>query len=59
MLPDTCAGFSDINMNLETMKLSQFKHDTLKEKLQIAEWMNEISNAGETYFDILRQKFNL
>ena len=41
------------------MKTSHLKHDTYKSNLQIAEWMNEISIAGETYSEIVRQKFTL
>ena len=25
--PDTCTGYSDINTNLETIRMSHFKHD--------------------------------
>ena len=41
------------------MKMSHFKHEIPKANLQIAEWMNEISIAGETYSEIVRQKFTL
>ena len=57
--PDKCAEFSDIKSNLENMILSHFKRDIHKANLQIAEWMNEISIAEETYSEILRQKFIL
>ena len=34
--PDTRAGCLDIKTKLDTMKMSQFKHDISKENLQIA-----------------------
>ena len=45
--PDTHADLSDINMNLEIMRMSQFKHGIPKADLQVAEWTNEISSSGE------------
>ena len=39
--------------------MSHFKHDNPKSNLHIAEWKTKISSAGETYSEILRQKFNL
>ena len=36
-----------------------FKYDIPKANLQIAEWMNSISIAGETYSEIARHKFTL
>ena len=57
--PNTHTGCSDTNSNLENMKMFHLKHETSKANLQISEWMNEISNAGETYSKIVRQKFNL
>ena len=47
--PDTRPGCSDINSNLENMKMSHFKHDIPKSNLQISEWTNKISITGETY----------
>ena len=47
--PDTHAGFSDINKNMETMKMYQLKHDIPKANLQIVEQINEISIYEETY----------
>ena len=47
--PDTPSGCSDIKSNLESMNMSQFKHDIPKANLQIAEWMNKIIISGETY----------
>ena len=41
--PDTRAGLSDIKTKLETMKISQFKHDISKANPHIEEWINEIS----------------
>ena len=41
------------------MKMSHFKHDIPKFNLQIAEYTNDISIAGETYTKIVRQKFTL
>ena len=41
------------------MKISHFKQNTPKYNLQIEEWTNEISIAGETYSEIARQKFTL
>ena len=58
MDPVTCAGYSDINMKLEIMKISHFKHDTNRTNLQVAHYMNEISIEWETYSEILRQQFN-
>ena len=49
LLPDTPDDCSGIKTNMETMKLSQFNHDTPRENLQIVEWMNGIFIAGETY----------
>ena len=43
------SGCSEINMKLETMNIYQFKYDMPRGNIQIAEWMNEISIAGETY----------
>ena len=57
--PDTHVGCPDIKYNLESTKMSHLKHDIPKTNLQIAEWTNEISIAGETYPEIVRQKFNL
>ena len=42
MRPDTRVGFSDTNYNLENMKISNFKNNTPKSNLKIAEWMNYI-----------------
>ena len=39
--------------------MSYFKHKIPKANLHIAEYMNEISIAGETYSEIVRQKFTL
>ena len=39
--------------------MSHFKHDIPKSNLHILEWVNEISIAGETYSEIVRQKFTL
>ena len=39
--------------------MSHFKHVTPKSNMQIAEWMNEISIAGENYSEIARQQFTL
>ena len=57
--PDTHAGYSDIKSKLENTKMSHLKYDIPKSNLQIAEWTNEISIAGETNLEIVRQKFNL
>ena len=57
--PDTCVGCSDIKSKLEKMKMSHSKHDIPKANLKIVECMNEISIAGETYSEIVRQQFNL
>ena len=57
--PDTCAGCSNIMYRLENMNMSHFKHDIPKDNLHILEWMNEISITGETYSEIVRQKFTL
>ena len=39
--------------------MSQFNHDLPNANLHIAEFMNEISSAGETYSEIVGKKFNL
>ena len=57
--PDTCTGCSDINTNLENMKMSQFKYDIPKTNLHILEWMNEIYIDGKNYSETVRQEFNL
>ena len=57
--PDTRAGCSDIKTKLETMKMSQFKHDIYKSNPQISEYMNDISKAEESYSGIFRQKIKL
>ena len=57
--PDTGAILSDIKTNMETMNMSNFNHDIPKSNLHIAEWMNEISIAGESYSEIMRHKFKL
>ena len=57
--PKSLTGCSDIKKNLETTKLFQFKYDIHKENIQIEEWTNKISTAGETYSNIARQQFNL
>ena len=41
------------------MNIYQFKNYIHRENLHISEWMSEISISGETYSEILRQKFNL
>ena len=56
---DTRAGCSDIKINVDTMNMYQFKHDVSKANLQVAEWMNKISIAVETYPKIARRGFNL
>ena len=48
--PDTHTGWSYIKKNLETTRMSLFKHNTPKDNLEIAEWMNKISIAGESYY---------
>ena len=55
--PDTCSGCSAIKSKLENMKMSHSKHDNPKANLQIAEWINDIPITGETYSEIVRQKF--
>ena len=57
--PDTRAGYSNIKMNLETMKLSLFKHVIPKANIHISYLMDEISIAGETYSDIVRKHLTL
>ena len=57
--PDTRAGLLDTKSNLETMNMSQFKHDITRANLKIVEWINEISIDGENYLEIVRQKFNI
>ena len=57
--PDTRAGVSYINSKMENMKNSQFKYDTPKSKLQIVKQINTISDALETYSEIVWNKFNL
>ena len=57
--PEKIAGCSDIKTNLETMKISQFKHEIPRANLLISEWMNDISISGETYSEIVRHKLNL
>ena len=47
--PDTCAVSSDINTELDTMKMSHFKQDYPKANLHIVEWMINISISGEIY----------
>ena len=47
--PDTRSWCSYINSNMDNTKKSQFKSDTPKSNLQIAEWTNEISIYGQTY----------
>ena len=47
--PDTREGWSDIKYKLEHTNMYHFKHDIPKSNLKIAEWMNDISIAGETY----------
>ena len=37
----------------------QFRHDITKANLQIEEWTNKISIAGEIYSEILRQQLLL
>ena len=59
VLPDTHAGCLDIKTVRETISMSQFEHDILIGNLNIAEWMNEISVAEETYSEFLSQNFNL
>ena len=44
--PDTHAVCSDIKTNLESIRMSHFKHDIPKYNLQIVEWMNKISIYG-------------
>ena len=56
LFPDTCTGFSFIKKNMETIKMSQFNYDVLKINIHIAECMNKISVAGETYSGIARPK---
>ena len=57
--PDTHVGCLDIKKNMVTMRMSNFKYDIPKAKLYIAEWINEISIAGETYSEVVSQQFNL
>ena len=57
--PDTRAGCLDTKYNLENTKMSHLKHDTPKDKLHIAESLNEISISGETYSEIVMQQFTL
>ena len=59
VIPDTRAGCSDTKKKIETTKMSQLEHDISQASLQIIEWMNEISIAGEYYSEFSRQKFNL
>ena len=44
---------------METIITYHFKYDTHKSNLQISKWMKKISIYGETYSEIVRQKFNL
>ena len=46
VLPETRTGWSDMNTELETMKLSQFKQCISKDNLHITEWTSEISISG-------------
>ena len=48
--PGTRAGWSDIKSKLKTINMYQFKNDIPKSHLHIAEWMDEISIDGETYW---------
>ena len=57
--PDTHAGCSYININMETMIMSHFNNDTSKENQHIVEWLNKISIDWETYSEISGKKFNL
>ena len=57
--PYTRTWRSYINSKLDNTNMSHFKHDIPKSNLHIAEWMNEISIAGESYSEIVRHKFKL
>ena len=48
MFPDTRIEFSVIKTKIETIRMYQFKHDISKAKLNISEWMNDISIEEET-----------
>ena len=44
---------------MENMNKYQLKHYTPKSNLQIVEWTNKISIAGDTYSEIASHKLNL
>ena len=39
--------------------MSKFNANFSKENLHISKWKNDISIYGKTYYEIVRQKFNL
>ena len=52
VLHNTRTGWSYIKSKMDTIEMSQFKHDIPRYNLQIVEFINEIFIAGETYWEI-------
>ena len=53
VLPETCPGLLDMKSKLDTINMSQFKHNLPRGKLHIVKRMNKISINADNYSEIL------